>query len=73
MALNVPNGALPLEGTTGHLVAVAGADGSMAPTGVPADEVVTGDGITRVVAISQTGYDELPTPRPSDVLYVVTG
>ena len=35
-----PADALPIEGTTGHLVAIAGADGSMTDSGIDADDLV---------------------------------
>lgn len=43
-----------------------------APTMQAIATALLGSGIARLERLTQAEYDAIPTPRPSDVLYIVT-
>lgn len=47
--------------------------GGLKDSGIASEDIVESTSINTIVTVTQAAYDALPTPRPTDVLYIVVG
>lgn len=62
-----------ISGATADNVVAVDSTGGLKDSGIASADLVESTSINTIVTITQAAYDALPTPRPSDVLYIVVG